>query len=425
LGNQNGTSPIGRFFAPLHIKPVWSILLILGHSMVPCVQGASSIQTKPLQHSVGVVNIEVPVRVFRGDGFIGDFSLEDFELSEDGVPQRIEALYLVKDASVDKKEEIRSFSPDIARHFYLFFICHDYSPKIRDAVDYFVGKVLRTGDRLVVVTPRTTYDMKKEILGAVPRDRIAGKLLKIVRKDILAGDAAYRAALNDLKRLVGSPNDISRQPGAESGGGDYGTDEGPDSILMKYRTNLQQLEQLRSLDEDKLLKFSDVLKVQTGQKFVFLFYQREFLPVVDKRVMNQAANNPRLRFMISELMELFQREPTVDIDRLRKAYADSSIAIHFLYLTTRPDDMPAGQAEEHSEDIFVPFANLAQATGGLMTSSSNAAYMMEKAAEVSENYYLLYYSPQNRANDGGFREIKVRVKRDGVRVSHRAGYFAK
>lgn len=422
---QNLKRSMGGVRASSRIQYVSFILLFLGHSIVPCIQGDSSRQDKPLQHNVGVVNIEVPVRVFRADGFIDDLSLEDFELLEDGVPQRIEALYLVKDASVDKKEETRSFSPDIARHFYLFFICHDYSPKIRDAVDYFVGKVLRTGDRLVVVTPRTTYDMKKEILGAVPRERIAEKLLKIVRKDILAGDAAYRAALNDLKRLVRSPNDISRQPGAESGGGDFGTDEEPDSILMKYRTDLQQLEQLRSLDEDKLLKFSDALKAQPDQKFVFLFYQREFIPVVDKRVMNQAANDPRLRFMISELMELFQREPTVDIDRLRKAYADSSIAIHFLYLTTRPDDMPVGRAEEHSEDIFVPFANLAQATGGLMTSSSNAAYMMEKASEVSANYYLLYYSPQSRTDDGRFREIKVRVKRDGVRVSHRTGYFAK
>lgn len=378
-------------------------------------------QTAPLQHSVGVVNIEVPVRVFRGDAFVDGLTLEDFELLEDGAPQRIEALYLVKNAAVDRKEESRLFGPDVSRHFYLFFICYEYTAKIRDALSYFTGKILRPGDQLVVVTPKTTYAMNKETLAAVPREEIAGTLLKIVRKDILAGDAAYRAALNDLRRIVSATNDVDR-PMAR----DYEdmAREDPAEILMDYRANLKQLEQLRILDENKLLQFSDILRTQTGQKHVFLFYQREFVPI-DKRIINQAGNDPHLRLMVSELMELYQREPTVDIDRLRKAYADSSIVIHFLYLTTRPEDMPVGQAEEHSEDIFVPFANMAEATGGLTTSSSNAAYMMERAGEVSANYYLLYYSPQTRADDGKFREIKVKVKRDGVRVLHRAGYFAK
>jgi VWFA-related protein len=381
-------------------------------------------QDKALQYDVRVVNIEVPVRVFSGDSFVGGLTLDDFELLEDGVPQRLEALYVVRNAALERKEDSRSFNPDLSRHFYLFFICYEYTPKIKDAVSYFVEKILRAGDRLVVVTPRTTYDMRKEILGAVPRAAIATKLLGIIRRDILAGDAAYRTALNDLKRSVASRNDVEKAMGFVFEGWEDLSD-GDEAFMMKYRADLKQLEELRTLDEDKLFEFSDALKSQTGRKYVYLFYQREFVPVLDKSILSRIDNNIRLRFMVSELMELYHREVTVDVDRLRKAYADSSITIHFLYLTTRPEDMPATQSEEHSEDIFIPFAKMAEATGGLTTSSSNAAYMMEQASTVSENYYLLYYSPLNKTDDGKFREIQVRIKKGAYKVTHRAGYFAK
>jgi len=50
---------------------------------------------------------------------------------------------------------------------------------------------------------------------------------------------------------------------------------------------------------------------------------------------------------------------------------------------------------------------------------------MRSAVEASENYYLLYYTPQSTARDGKFREIRVRVKDRNVRVVHRVGYFAR
>ena len=39
-------------------------------------------------------------------------------------------------------------------------------------------------------------------------------------------------------------------------------------------------------------------------------------------------------------------------------------------------------------------------------------------------YYLIGYTPTRRGNDGKFHEIKVRVKRRGVRVTARRGYWS-
>ncbi len=52
-----------------------------------------------------VINIEVPVRVFDGARFINDLSLRDFELFEDGTEQKIEAVYLISDRSIERSDE--------------------------------------------------------------------------------------------------------------------------------------------------------------------------------------------------------------------------------------------------------------------------------------------------------------------------------
>ena len=56
-----------------------------------------------ITHETTVVNIEVPVRVFEGGKFIEHLTLGDFEVYEDGKPQEIVAVYLVKKTTVERK----------------------------------------------------------------------------------------------------------------------------------------------------------------------------------------------------------------------------------------------------------------------------------------------------------------------------------
>jgi hypothetical protein len=79
---------------------------------------------------------------------------------------------------------------------------------------------------------------------------------------------------------------------------------------------------------------------------------------------------------------------------------------------------------EHSEDIFSAFREMAQATGGITTSSANPEYLFKRASDAVDSYYLLYYRPKSYRADGKFRNIKVKVKGKNYRVTHRAGYIA-
>jgi len=68
---------------------------------------------------------------------------------------------------------------------------------------------------------------------------------------------------------------------------------------------------------------------------------------------------------------------------------------------------------------------VAQETGGRAYVNQNEIkFGVERAFEDESADYTLGYYPQNRKYDGKYRQIKVKVKRDGVDIQSRRGYYA-
>lgn len=95
-----------------------------------------------IKEEATVINIEVPVRVLKSETFVDNLTIDDFEVFENGVPQKIEAVYFVKKRAVERSQERKRFAPRTARNFFLFFEISEYQPQIGNAIDYFVHKVL-------------------------------------------------------------------------------------------------------------------------------------------------------------------------------------------------------------------------------------------------------------------------------------------
>jgi hypothetical protein len=69
--------------------------------------------------------------------------------------------------------------------------------------------------------------------------------------------------------------------------------------------------------------------------------------------------------------------------------------------------------------------SLAADTGGrAFTDSNDFGEAFTRVQRDMSAYYLLGYSSSNAVKDGRFRRIQVRVKREGLRIEARAGYFA-
>jgi VWFA-related protein len=84
-----------------------------------------------------------------------------------------------------------------------------------------------------------------------------------------------------------------------------------------------------------------------------------------------------------------------------------------------------GNEDSLRRDPRASLGMLAQDTGGLLfNNSNNLRQGFERVETDLRNYYLVGYTPVNNTYDGRFRTIEVKVKRPGVTVAARKGYFA-
>jgi hypothetical protein len=385
-----------------------------------------------LLHDASVVNVEVSVRVFKDGLFVDNLGIDDFEVYEDGKPQKVEAIYLIKKSAIRRREEVRRFAPETDRYFYLLCEISDYTPKLENAISDFIYDVMAPGDNLTVVTPMKVYRMKRNTLVVLPKDELARQFKEILRKDALIGNAEYRTIIEDISHIVralsaGASDEEAFKLVDPTSGLAY-QDFSQDSLITRYASLLQILESMRRVDEGKLLEFAELLKSQEGQKNVFLLYQRDFIPQMQPDILSKYVgrygNRPEFAYNISYLFEFFNRDLSFDVERVKHAFSDSSISIHFMFFTKPAPPVPGMRFVEDSEMVFAAFKEMAEATGGMVDSSANPAALFRKAADASENYYILYYRPKDYKADGKFRNIEVKVKRKSFRVIHRAGYFA-
>jgi hypothetical protein len=310
-----------------------------------------------------VLNVEVPVRVFQGAAFVNNLTLDDFEILEDGVPQKIEACYLVNKSAIQRKEEIKRYTPQTTRNYYLFFEVTDYNPKISDALNYFCRNILQPGDNLMVITPLKGYRLKDQAFQAKSKEGIAEELKGLVRKDCLAGNSEYRSAVSDLTGLARSlsaaikTGDTENAPtGGEQDGvvPDELRGKTLDEQLFLYADLLGKLNVLREVSQMKLLDFANRLAREDGQKYVFLFYEREYVPQVEPKLVAEYSalyqDNPYVYQTLTQAAQ-WRDQMTFDVDRVKQAYADASAAIHFLFITTPRPLITGVYFEERSEDI--------------------------------------------------------------------------
>lgn len=377
-----------------------------------------------IRHDVSVVNITVPVRVFDGQRFVDSLGLGDFEVLEDGKTQPIEAVYLIRGSEVKRREGAAAGggaapAPETGRNFVLLFQLSEYMPEIDKAVDLFFDSVYQPGDAVDVVTPRRTLRLRNSIDTPEKVRKARHEVKNRLRNDVLVLSGAYRTIVEDMVADLGA-----------------GDPEYAEVNLNGYRTDLERLEALRSIDSERLAAFAAELKGRPGAKHVFLFYQREEVPRFNNRKLNDFLNNANSEeaMKVMELMSTYNREALLDREAVQRAFSDASVDVHFLYVTRNRRDQQLDvenkavldgiQMAESSSEIYKAFREIAAATGGTSEASANPAALLSRAAEASEQYYLLYYRPQGFQADGRFREISVRVRRAGLRVSHREGYFA-
>lgn len=379
------------------------------------------------QYEVTVRNIEVPIRVFQDNQFVNDLTIEDFEIYENGIPQKIEALYLADKNGIIREEEMKKFSPQTARHFYLLFQIIEYNPKLEKSLEYFFNNVLQPTDTLTIQTPQKPYHLSSDALKKRKKEDIVKEMLKLLRKDTKISSSAYRSQMRSLQGIV-------REISGGTMGTDVDTETDVDSssslgmLLRRYKQNLDKMEQLRMVNQNLFIQFAHQLKNIPGQKFVYFFYEREYRPELSPNVSSAIVANyqgePSILGDLQDLFQAYQRHEQVNSAKINQAFADASICFNFLFVDRDERNSQGIYMREQSEDYFRTFSDTAKITGGIVDSSHDPSAGFMNALETAERYYLLYYSPQNYQADGSYKNIEIRVKNRDCKLTFRHGYIA-
>ena len=221
------------------------------------------------QHEVLVRNVVVHLRAYDGDVFVDNLTIDDLEIYENGILQKIQGLYLAKNKQIERFEAERNHIPYIGRSYYFLFQITDFNPKIKDTLEYFFTKVFHPDDTVLVMTPYKNYSLSKEFVENNTTEELVRDMTEIIRRDAKASSREYSSLISNLKRMATSLSGVTA----------YNTSNSLDMMsgdievrLSRYRETLLKLEELRFIDEKKFLLLAEQLKKLDGQKNIFFFY---------------------------------------------------------------------------------------------------------------------------------------------------------
>lgn len=384
-------------------------------------QDAPSPQTK---------SVQVALRVEDGGRFVDNLRIEDFEVLENGVPQTVRSLSLTDRGKVLRTEGDPAAAPKSGRHFIIYFQLTEFDPKIEEAFQYLFNDILTENDQLSIITPQKPYQLSAQAFQARSRKDLAKDMLKVVRKDILAGASEYRSLINELKRIARNIGGGPGNAGGMEAEGDAATDQmGLEFSLPRYKQVLERAEKLRFADQNKFLEAAESLRRSAVPTQVIFFYQREFRPDISPDILSQLIQNnqdrPDIQAELNEIFTFYKREFNFDIDGVGKALADAGAPFYALFLNRKVNNSFGIIMTEQSEDMFRIFRAITRTTGGRLEVSDNPAASLKKISDQGNPTYVLNYVSTNPSVGGAFREIAVTVKDKPYTVVHRSGYFAR
>ena len=400
------------------------------------------------QIEVNYVDVDVVVTDEEGN-FISGLTREDFEVLEDGKPQKVEMFSLVE-IPLEKDDrfrfndrpvpvDVKSNRQPFAGRLYVIVLddmdvnamrSSHVKKSAREFVERFVGAndiaaVIHTSGRTDAAQEFTS---NKQLLYA-SIDKFIGRRMRSVTVERL--DAYYQRLA-----MTSNDNNNGEQQPASTDVGAHGRME-PTDMERGFRA-VGVLDTLKNTAEF-------LAGVRGRRKAVIFFSEGIDYPVLDvfgsqnandviratqdaitmaaRANVNYYTIDPRgLVGMTSEFMELagggspelaggppnLQPGTGAAITGVTGAIGPLIAQNEFMYeLQTSQDSLRV----------------LAEQTGGIASVNTNALTdTFERIVEANSRYYVLGYYPPNHPRDGRFHKIQVRVKRPGVRVEARRGY---
>jgi len=436
-----------------------------GHYVLAAALGAAVLQSPILkaqnpqgppsvtfQVEVNYVDVDVVVTDEKGN-FITGLAREDFEVFEDGKPQKIDMFSLVE-IPVEKTERFlaaaRPIMPDAqsnrqpfaGRLYVIILDDQDISlmrtAHTKKAARQFVEEYMGANDVAAVIHTSGRTDAAQEftsnkqlILAAI--DKFVGRRMRSLTLERL--DNYYQTlAMRSSEQPQGDSADS--QPSSDPGA--HGRTSDPSDFERGFRA-VGVLDTLKNASEF-------LASVRGRRKAVVFFSEGIDYPITDLFGSQSASDVIRAtRDAVSMAARANVNYFTIDprgLVGMTSEFMDmqgsgSPELAGGPGLTSPGTNAPitsitggqGGVFNAHSELMHEfqlsqgSLRTLAEETGGIASVNSNSlTTAFERIVEANSRYYVLGYYPPTHPRDGRFHKIEVRVKRPGLRVQARRGY---
>ena len=442
------------------MKLTLSLFLIVLTAFCPVLLRAQE-QDEVIRVRSNEVRLDVVVKDKKGRP-IKDLKDTDFEVLEDGVPQKVESFRFVtreitpvtsetKDnktgtASVTAIPGKRStptvtalvfdrLSPEarsLARKAGLAYAAEGMSNGGFTGV-FGIDQSLRTVQNFT--------DDAQQIKDAV--ERVTGTVISGYQsgagkvRDNIERSAALDQQTQSSAAAASAAGAARDSAGAAAAGAESGQAYVAQKLLEMENQMLDHYERLER-DQQGFATINSLLAVISpmqnlpGRKTIIFFSEGLKMPpavqVKFSSVIN-AANRANVSIYSIDAAGLRTESGTEEAARELKSLAGASMAAQGRG-SDRGASGPYLRSLERNEDLlrFDPrsgLGSLSDLTGGFLIHDTNDLTAgMRRIDDDMNGYYFLTYVPQNKEYDGSFRRITVKVARSNVEVQSRQGYYA-
>ena len=430
-------------------------------------QQPNAARTSSAPTTVSAILVDVVVRDRKGDP-VKDLTEGDFEIYEDGVKQDVGSMTPIflpepaapanaaapaaavptmaakpatppNDTSAVAQEEAVAKAPQMIALVFDRLTSDSRTLAYRAAMKYL-------GDQETSVNYMAVYGIDIKLIPLQNFTRNAALIKKAIDKFSTLSTSQFGSTSEDLKKANAQQmgaldlQDRASQAAAQGGqaGGAAAAAIGSDAAQAQFQSMSASMTQtFDSLERDQagyastdaLLSVVNGMRSIPGRKSIVFFSEGMALPpnVFEQfRAVIDAANRANISIYPMDAMGL-RAESSVSQVR-------DEINNEGKLNTRRTGADKAGGAMmanlERNEDLLrmdpsSGLGELADKTGGFLIQNTNDLRGgFTRIESDMRNYYMLTYVPKNDTFDGKFREINVKVKRGGVSIHSRKGYFA-
>jgi VWFA-related protein len=404
-----------------------------------------------LNEGVRAVLVDVVVRDKHGLP-VRDLSESDFEVSEDGVPQKIGSFTPVFDgtpapatpalaAPAAAGAAVGAPAPVKAAPSVTALVFDRLNPEARrlalQAAQNYLGNQEETSSYIGI------FGVDLSLTSYAPFTRKASVLRQALARMSSRGSSSFnnpeqrqQKATADQQSATAARVAASAIAAAGASGGSVGTAAG-EAMLGQIESRM--IEEFDVMERDQqgysttngLFAVINAMRTLPGRKSVVLFSEGIAIPPAVQRLFSgviDAANRANVSIYTMDAAGLRAESEQAKIrDQVNRAAGGGG---GILSGGSGAGSAPLSKALEKNEDVLrqdphAGLGTLAQDTGGLVfDNTNNLRQGFERVESDLRNYYLVGYSPANDTYDGRFRTIDVKVKRPGVVVAARKGYFA-